>query len=757
MDRVEKTSIIIKQLNRFRNNEIKDYEFIKSVCNYFDNIKELKLNEFDLEFLKFLSDKSGIPMYFDMLEKFDHKTNIDNIDLQTFSSILYESTLYTDEKTFVHKYQKEVLDKFIFNHRNRFLLTASTSFGKTFLVYEIIKKMKYENVLLIFPSIALLSENLEKILRNNSYFYLKEKYKIFTLSEIDELSTNNIFIYTPERYLSFIEKNTINFDFIFIDEIYKIDNEFELDEEIKENERDTAYRLTSMFAAKNNCDLLLAGPYINVKSKSFMSYLTENHIAHIDFNNYEIVNKLLFNKNNYLFCNETENSLNMSVYKNKKDLFIQTVNNLLQKRENVIVYSANRGKNYGVEFYAELLSENISYKIEQKELANFLEHIKNTFSEDWIVYKALRKGIGIHHGLVPKYIQKEIINLFNKGIINILISTTTITEGVNTSAKNLIVLQNKKGNKQLKSFDAKNIAGRAGRLGYHYSGNIFDLSKDFSKILKEKETPLQHKNYEIDIKKDDIDILYTEDKFLSPKDKSEREDIFLKQKERNIPTEILKRYKMISWKNKLLVYDRIKKLSSEERKLLDNVIEDNYKNYKYFDIAGMQIIFNILEPIITNNTLWGSVKKKDKNNKYSIVCYSIITYLKNGIRGLINYYCKKKTFDEAISISAKFVFNTLKYQIVKYFGVFNIMYKYIVTQEKKVQLEDVHCIDRMLRYFEYNSVSNIGRKISDYGVPSKILAYYEEKEMKNGNEKHINFDNYEKEVFARTRELFEQE
>ncbi|WP_419673672.1 helicase-related protein [Aliarcobacter butzleri] len=35
--------------------------------------------------------------------------------------------------------------------------------------------------------------------------------------------------------------------------------------------------------------------------------------------------------------------------------------------------------------------------------------------------------------------QKEIIKLFNNGDINILISTTTITEGVNTSAKNLIV------------------------------------------------------------------------------------------------------------------------------------------------------------------------------------------------------------------------------------------------------------------------------------------------------------------------------
>lgn len=47
----------------------------------------------------------------------------------------------------------------------------------------------------------------------------------------------------------------------------------------------------------------------------------------------------------------------------------------------------------------------------------------------------IEKGIGVHHGLVPKYIQNEIIDLFNNGVLKVLISTTTITEGVNTTAK----------------------------------------------------------------------------------------------------------------------------------------------------------------------------------------------------------------------------------------------------------------------------------------------------------------------------------
>ncbi len=74
----------------------------------------------------------------------------------------------------------------------------------------------------------------------------------------------------------------------------------------------------------------------------------------------------------------------------------------------------------------------------------FLEHLENTFGSDWIVLKALRGRIGIHHSLIPKYIQKEIINLFNCGALICLFSTTTITEGVNTSAKNIIITSGKK-------------------------------------------------------------------------------------------------------------------------------------------------------------------------------------------------------------------------------------------------------------------------------------------------------------------------
>ena len=61
--------------------------------------------------------------------------------------------------------------------------------------------MGYSNILLVFPTISLLSENLLK-LQNDEFF---STYKIHSLSEIkkEEFGEKNIFIYTPERYLYF--------------------------------------------------------------------------------------------------------------------------------------------------------------------------------------------------------------------------------------------------------------------------------------------------------------------------------------------------------------------------------------------------------------------------------------------------------------------------------------------------------------------------------------------------------------------------
>ncbi|PLX08134.1 MAG: hypothetical protein C0596_07490 [Marinilabiliales bacterium] len=612
MDRVKETADLIVELNKFKKGELEDFQFIKNVCGYFDKIKAEQISKNDYRFLKFIASSSGIPHFYYILNQFEQTPDIEEFDLNTFSSLFYESILHTDESSMLHKYKKEIIDTFEVDKRNRLFLSASTSFGKTHLVFDVIKKMKYENIVLIFPTIALLSENLERMISDSEYSYFHENYSVHTLSEVNQLGDKNLFIYTHERFLSFIEKSNlgVQFDFAFVDEVYKIDNDYLIDEELKENERDVAYRLAVHYALNDNTDVLLAGPYMDFDTpnslnynSSFDNFLAENEISFFDYNNYEIVNKTYLNiKRARVSYPDNQLDIHYST-SGKTQRLIETAEAIINIPQNLIIYCARKNGNGGVEYYASsLINSGIMENHDSSEYEDVISHIERNFTKEWILVKALKQGIGIHHGLVPKYIQKEIISLFNQGALRILISTTTITEGVNTSAKNLVVMHSKKGNKDLKKFDAKNIAGRAGRFGYHYSGRVIDLSGQFIKVINGEAEIIKHKNYDENSPKDEIDLFYSGDKYLSQNDKQRKNEIEAEQLKRNIPEEILNQYKVISRLDKMRVFDIMSKLTDEELALIKKLIR--FINYKMdIDYAGFQIILNVLEPIVKNQKL----------------------------------------------------------------------------------------------------------------------------------------------------------
>ena len=164
MDRQSRAIDIIKAYNEFKHSKDEPM-FIKKVCLYFDMIKDNLLNEQDLQLLLFLANKVGVPQYFDMLQNKFNKNNLslENINLLSLGSLINEASLYNDGIV-LHKYQKQILEYFKPEKQNRFLLSAPTSFGKTYIVYEMIKKLKkYKNILLVFASISLLSENYLKL------------------------------------------------------------------------------------------------------------------------------------------------------------------------------------------------------------------------------------------------------------------------------------------------------------------------------------------------------------------------------------------------------------------------------------------------------------------------------------------------------------------------------------------------------------------------------------------------------------------
>ncbi|WP_449397641.1 hypothetical protein [Chryseobacterium wanjuense] len=112
--------------------------------------------------------------------------------------------------------------------------------------------------------------------------------------------------------------------------------------------------------------------------------------------------------------------------------------------------------------------------------------------------------------------------------------------------------------------------------------------------------------------------------------------------------------------------------------------------------------------------------------------------------------------DSAMRETAELIYNTFKYQLVKYLGVFNLMYKYYISKIENKSLEETSGIDILLIKLEYNAFSEEAKIASDYGVPNKIVAFYDAKTPEQAKSISNSFDNYEKKIFEKIRNIIEE-
>ena len=99
--------------------------------------------------------------------------------------------------------------------------------------------------------------------------------------------------------------------------------------------------------------------------------------------------------------------------------------------------------------------------------------VAENYHPDWHFVKALRKGIGVHHGRIPRALAHYVVSAFNSDAIRFLVCTSTLIEGVNTKAKNVIIYDDKINKKSIDFFTFNNIKGRSGRMGQHYIGHVY--------------------------------------------------------------------------------------------------------------------------------------------------------------------------------------------------------------------------------------------------------------------------------------------
>lgn len=324
-------------------------------------------------------------------------------------------------------------------------LSAPTSFGKSLIIEAIVATYAFDNIVVVVPTIALIDE-LKKKLHKYS-----DNYKIVTQSN-QKSAEKNLFIYTQERV---IESDCINkVDFFVIDEFYKL-----------APSSDEDYR----------CDRLnLAFHKLHKHCQHF--YMLGPNIEGISEGIEEILNcKLLkydyfktVSSNEYYYpinCFGTDKEKDI-----ERDQHLATVLRDIGADEQTVIYcrSPKRANN----LLARLLELDITRT--GKSNLDLSAWLREMYHQDWNLAEGIKHGIACHHAKLPRSLGSLLVDLFNQSKINILICTSTLIEGVNTNAKNIIIYDDcLTKDQKLDTFTFNNISGRSGRMFKHYVGNVY--------------------------------------------------------------------------------------------------------------------------------------------------------------------------------------------------------------------------------------------------------------------------------------------
>lgn len=143
-----------------------------------------------------------------------------------------------------------------------------------------------------------------------------------------------------------------------------------------------------------------------------------------------------------------------------------------------------------------------------QELKDFAALVRDHIHRNYQLADMIEHGIVFHYGKMPTILRKAIEYYFShSNDIKFLVCTSTLLHGVNFPARNLFILKPSEGEKWLNK-NAKpmaspsfwNLAGRAGRLGKDFEGNVFLVNKSQwqgDPMAGEKEQSIRSSFYDV--------------------------------------------------------------------------------------------------------------------------------------------------------------------------------------------------------------------------------------------------------------------
>ena len=608
----------------------------------------------------------------------------------SFKSAIYNgfACSHIDDNVSLHPEQMKVLN--LIRKNKGLIFSAPTSFGKTFIVFEYIARAQPKNVVLVVPTLALSDEYRQKISRK--YREAFSEYKIYTNFNSNityDSNTKNLFIVTHDRVVQneVITRSLPDIDFLVVDEVYKLKTD-------ENNDRVLILNLAYRFLKEKSKKYLLLAPFlteiINNKGSDAPLFFSSDFSA--------VVNRVY------------EHKIKKDKERNQK---IDELLNELKKTKCLVYFNTVKALNKFIietKFFNEDIDEN-------KTLNKFIEWASKEIHPEWSVLKGLKKGILVHHGQLPLGIRILQMELFNdqENKYYVMLCTSTLLEGVNTSCENIIITNPKINKTKFNAFDFFNLVGRSGRLFQYYLGQAHYIRKKDEDEEYRKEDALKSIEFEL-TDKDNIDMDINSGNYKKHKgftDLLEEMNISYDEYIKNFATQF--RYKTINFlfrrfnKNKHKLYKEIENMLNNQKPSKLSLVKVLYKimnDYSEWQINRDAFVINKLTyksyenvKTIVNDTY----KHCSKDGIDSII--NLVLKLKNNLEHdfykkaqVILYFMKlenaseklKKLIEEKIikTIEHKYYMHFLEKRMLKDMGVYDQDIDKITETIKNVQSFD---------------------------------------------------------------------
>lgn len=408
----------------------------------------------------------------------EYKTQIPLLlQLQNIKTNVENSITIKDEILQINRFQKQV--HLSVENNSTVSISAPTSAGKSFILGQlVIEALINSNCLIVYivPTRALISQ-VENDFRDWFKNYKLENVTISTVPQAETLSGSNLLIFTQERLHWFLTNNpSLKIDILVIDESQKIGDsnrgillQQKIEDVVEQNKNVKAF-FSSPFTLNPEIlyeDLKNAGSKETVQTE-FVS--VNQNLIYIE----QVPRSVQKYKTELVIKEGTIElgSINLSDRPGASDLrklaFITKAFASDQGGNIIYANGPAEAEDISLIFYS-LFQQSV----QSEAVLELIKLVKKTIHKDYSLAAVLEKGIAFHYGNMPVLIRQEIERLFKNGDIKYLVCTSTLLEGVNLPSKSIFIRKPTRGKgKPLSENDFWNLAGRAGRWGKEFSGNI---------------------------------------------------------------------------------------------------------------------------------------------------------------------------------------------------------------------------------------------------------------------------------------------